>query len=378
VAAAIAPSRAFGQTRPKFQPKFDVIPVEVDNAASVVASFWRSGLGCLQPRPPLSAVGIDGFGCPNPFEQDPRNQGLVLAKSNHTFEPGTVGNSPGKAVAVLKGVKGAFLYELGYDLRKFGPQTSPNGSECTATSPRFEFQMADGTGVFIPCQEPSPDQQIVSTWWSRLRWPTAAALPSPPPIMACSMPVSSKSPCNIEISCYNPNGCGLNKRMKDVRIVHDVGPDSDGDAQFGVAILDNIDVNGRMKGSGPETRNGDEDEGQGRDKDGREFHYRDSPSHPAQSTFDFSDPLANINLVGVNGVRGIAYSVGPLGQPCVSFSGDGLVNGKAGYLYSFASCDLSALGSDLGTYSIAVTGPIGTLPYNQTGALTMGYVEIHK
>jgi hypothetical protein len=344
----------------------------------VVASFWRYGLGCPQPKPPLSTLGTDGFGCPNPFERDPRNEGLVLAKSNQTFEPGSIGTSPGKAVALIKGLKGTFLYELGYDLRKFGLQDSPNGSECTLTSPRYEFQMADGKGYFIPCQEPSPDQQVVSTWWSRLRWPTAAALPNPPPILACPMPVSSKSTCNVEISCYDPNGCGLNKRMKDVRIVHDVGPDSDGDAQFGVAILDNIDVNGRMKGSGPETRNGDEDEGQGRDKDGREFHYRDSPSHPAQSTFDFSDPLANINLVGVNGVRGIAYSVGPLGQPCVSFSGDGLVNGKAGYLYSFASCDLSALGSDLGTYSIAVTGPIGTLPYNQTGALTMGYVEIHK
>jgi len=27
---------------------------------------------------------------------------------------------------------------------------------------------------------------------------------------------------------------------------------------------------------------------------------------------------------------------------------------------------------------MTIAGPIGTLPYNQTGALTMGYVEIHK
>jgi hypothetical protein len=378
--AAVAPSRAFGQTTAssKFQPKFDVIPVEVNNSASIVAAFWRYGLGCPQPKPPLSTVGFDGFGCPNPFEQDPRNEGLVLAKSSQTFQPGTVGVSPGQAVALIKGLKGAYLFELGYDLRKFLDQNSANGSECTLTSPRFEFQMADGNRYFIPCQEPSVDQVVgMSSWWQRLRWPPAAGLPSAP-IMACPMPVSSKATCNVVISCDDPKGCGLSKRMQDVRIVHDVGPDSDGSAQFGVAIFDNIDVNGRLKGTGPGARNGDEDEGQGRDKDGREFHYRDSPSHPEQSTFDFTDAAANLSLVGVNGVRGIAYSVGPLGQPCVSFSGDGLVNGKTGYLYTFASCDLSSLGSDLGTYTLTVTGPIGTLPYNQTGALTMGYVAIHK
>ena len=155
-------------------------------------------------------------------------------------------------------------------------------------------------------------------------------------------------------------------------------PAPESQEQFGLAVLDNIDVNGRMKGSGPGQRNGDEDEGQGRDKDGREFYHLDSPSHPEQGKFEFHDPVANMNLVSANGVRGIAYSVGPLGQPCVSFSGDGVVNGNPGYLYTFASCDLSAVGSDLGTYSITVTGPIGTLPYNQTGALLMGNVDIHK
>jgi hypothetical protein len=370
--AAIAPSRAFGQTRPKFQPTFEVIPFEINNGAFVVASFWNYGIGCVRPNPPPGSPdpNFDGFGCPNPFESDPRNQGLLLAKSNQSA-------FPGKAAALIKGAKGSFLFELGYDLRKFLDQNSANGSECTLTSPRFEFQMADGSNVFIPCQLPTVDLGV-SAFWRRLRWAAADALPSTPPIVACRMPVSSKATCNVPISCPDPSGCGLDKRMKSLTLVHDVGPDSDGAAQFGVAIFDNIDVNGRLKGTGPEARRGDEDEGQGRDKDFREFHYRDSPSHPQESVFEFTDPGANVNLVGVNGVRGIAYSVGPLGQPCVSFSGDGLVNGKAGYLYTFGSCDLSGLGTDLGTYSMTITGPIGTLPYNQTGALTMGYVEIHK
>jgi hypothetical protein len=55
-----------------------------------------------------------------------------------------------------------------------------------------------------------------------------------------------------------------------------------------------------------------------------------------------------------------------------------VVNGSAGYLYTFVSCDLSAVGTDLGTYTIAVTGPLGTPPYSQTGSLLMGSVEIHK
>src|SRR4051812_19033647 len=87
----------------------------------------RRGILALWARLPPGPI---GFGCPNPFEQDPQNQGLVLAKSVQSADPG-------QAIAVLKGVKGTFLVELGYDLRKFGDQNAPNGSECTLTSPRF-------------------------------------------------------------------------------------------------------------------------------------------------------------------------------------------------------------------------------------------------
>ena len=191
---------------------------------------------------------------------------------------------PAKAIAVLKGVKGTFLVELGYDLRKLVDQNSPNGSECTLTSPRFEIQMADGNSFFIPCQLPTADESS-SAFWRRLRW--AAVDPAQPPVMACPMPVSKNATCNVPISCASPSGCGLDKRMQNVRIVQDVGPDSDGAAQFGLSVFDNIDVNGRLKGTGPGPRNGDEDEGQGRDNDGREFYHLDSPSHPEQGKIEF-------------------------------------------------------------------------------------------
>ena len=359
---AVASSAAFAQSTSAFQPRFDVIPVETDNGNGAVAAFWRYGLGC----PP----GPAGFGCPNPFEQDQKNQGLVLAKSVQSVDPA-------KAIAEIRGVKGTFLVELGYDLRKFGDQFSASGSECTGTSPRFEFQMADGSNFYIPCQLPTLDEEV-SLYWRRLRWAAADALSSPP-IMACPMPVTKGATCNVAISCSNPQGCGPDKRMQTLRIVQDVGPDSDNPStQFGLSVFDNIDVNGRLRGTGPGPRNGDEDEGQGRDANGRQFYHLDSPSHPEQGQFEFHDSAANFNLVGVNGVRGIAYSVGSLGQPCVSFSGDGLVNGNAGYVYSFLSCDLSAVGVGLGTYNITVTGPLGTLPYTQSAALVMGSVNIHK
>jgi hypothetical protein len=364
--AATAPSRAFGQTRSRFAPKFDVIPVEVDNGSFVVASFWRYGLGCL-----LAPPAGDGFGCPNQSESDQRNEGLLLLKSNQTaFQ--------GKATAQIKGVKGAFLFELGYDLRKASSiELSDQGSECNDNAPRFEIQMADNSNYYIPCQLPSDDQST-SLYWRRPRWGGAS------PLVACIGQGSPTAVCTTtEIGCADANGCGPDKRVVSLRLVMDVGGDdeqTDGFTaeQSGLSVLDNIDVNARLKGSAPAPRRGDEDEGQGRDKDGREFHFADSPSAPASSTFDFTDPGAGMSLVGANGVRGIAYSLGALGQPCVSFSGDALVNGKAGYLYTFASCDLSAVGLDLGTYNITVTGPIGTLPYSKTAALTMGYVAIHK
>jgi hypothetical protein len=361
-AAAGVPSLAFGQTGSPFQPRFEVVPVETDNGAGAVAAFWRYGLGC--------APGV-GFGCPTvptPPPPDPKNQGLILSKT-------VISADPAKAIAEIRGVKGTYLMELGYDLRKFLQQDHEVGSECTVTSPRFEITMADGSTFFIPCALPSDVSD--SLYWRRLLWDAAEAVPSPTPILACPMPVKKGASCNIPISCPNPSLCGLDKRMQSLRIVADQGPDSDGPSQFGLSVLDNIDVNGRLVGTGPGPRNGDEDEGQGRDKDGREFYHRDSPSHPEQGVFEFHDPVANFNLIGTGGVLGIAYSVGAIGQPCVSFSGNGIVNGGSTYHYTFLSCDLSAVGTDLGTYSITATGPLGTLPYTQTGSLVTGSVSIH-
>jgi len=206
-----------------------------------------------------------------------------MAKSNQTA-------FPGKAVAQIKGVKGAFLTELGYDLRKaVSIPLSDQGSACGDNAPRFEIQMADNSNFFIPCQLPTDDQST-SLYWRR---PALGWRGSPPGLhRAGESDGPSASPSRS--AAGNVNGCGLDKRVQSLKIVQDVGPDDEQQdpnrpEEFGVAIFDNIDVNGRLKGTAPEARHGDEDEGQGRDKDGREFHFRDSQSFPADSVFDFSD-----------------------------------------------------------------------------------------
>ena len=78
-----------------------------------------------------------------------------------------------------------------------------------------------------------------------------------------------------------------------------------------------------------------------------------------------------MNLQSVNGARSITYS-----GTCVSYAGDAVLNGNPGYLFTFEACDLSALGTGIGNFAIAVTGPAGFL-YQKSAILTSGSVSIH-
>jgi hypothetical protein len=54
-----------------------------------------------------------------------------------------------------------------------------------------------------------------------------------------------------------------------------------------------------------------------------------------------------------------------------------LVNGQPGYVFTFASCDLSSLPfGGIGNFSINVAGPLAFL-YQKTATLTSRYVSIH-
>jgi hypothetical protein len=156
-----------------------------------------------------------------------------------------------------------------------------------------------------------------------------------------------------------------------IEIIFDEGDDTCPD-NFGLAVLDNIDVNGALVGKGPEeNENSDEDRAHGDDGNGDSFKSEDSPSHPESSSLSYEDQSQGMKMQSVNGARSISYT-----GSCVSYAGDAVMNGSAGYLFTFQACSLSALGTGIGTFSLTVTGPPGYL-YQKSAALTSGYVSIH-
>jgi parallel beta-helix repeat protein len=115
----------------------------------------------------------------------------------------------------------------------------------------------------------------------------------------------------------------------------------------------------------------DEDEGGGEDSEHDQMKFEASQSQPSNGQMQYQDPSNGMNLQSVNGVASMTYN-----NTCVSFVGNALVNGQAGYLYTFTACDLSVLGTGIGTFSLMVTGPPGYL-YQKSEPLTSGYVSIH-
>jgi hypothetical protein len=115
----------------------------------------------------------------------------------------------------------------------------------------------------------------------------------------------------------------------------------------------------------------DEDEGEGGDKNNDDMNFNDSPSKPDTSSLEYNDPSKDIYLQSVNAARSITYN-----GPCVSFVGDALLSDNPGYVFAFAACDLSALGTGIGNFSIAITGPSGFL-YQKNAVLTSGSMHIH-
>jgi hypothetical protein len=162
------------------------------------------------------------------------------------------------------------------------------------------------------------------------------------------------------------------KTVKRLSIVFDEAQDSPPDF-FGLAVLDNIDVNGTLVGRGPsKPEDNDRDEGQGEDSDHDQTEFHDSPSRPESSNVSFQDQAQGVKLQSVNGARSVTYN-----GACVTLVGDALVNDEPGYLLTFAACNLSGpLGLGIGNLSIAVTGPTGVV-YQKSTALTSGYVAIH-
>jgi len=151
--------------------------------------------------------------------------GLLLNKNGPTPDCSSAG-------ATINGVKGMVVdatFELGFDFR--------NGGHCGAGAPRFNVQ-TDTNSYFVGCanapQAPAPQDPLE---WTRTR--------------------SILSTCGVE--CF-PGPIPVGARIKSIDIVFDEGTDTaNNDTQgVGLAVIDNIDINGKLitSGSGVEPGGG--------------------------------------------------------------------------------------------------------------------------
>jgi hypothetical protein len=198
-----------------------VKPFEYDPGhTTLVQAEWSGATGCPTGAATDSA-------CSTSDSSDHENDGLVLVKTGPT-------TTNAAAFAEVKGVKGTPLTELGYDIRKYGPGTSlgPNGSHCGAGAPRFNVQTTVDT-YFVGCSSPPPTTETPGQAWIRLRWGTGAANSVPAFSATTGLPAT------------------ITGNIESIYVVFDEGSDTGPDF-FGAAMLDNIDVNGVLGGTGPD------------------------------------------------------------------------------------------------------------------------------
>jgi hypothetical protein len=193
----------------------------------LVGAAWVPGIGCpthakvaTYPATTPTDTYTDAA-CPTGDANDKQNAGLVLAKTGPT-------TNNAQSFVEVKGLNGVTPTELGYDIRT-PDLTSARGSHCDAGAPMFQLVMQNGDTYDVGCNSPAPDSQQLGNGWVRLRWGVSAPLQG------------------------YLNGVTLQPitgKIKSVAIVfqegQDVGPDN-----FGLAVLDNIDVNKNLIGQGP-------------------------------------------------------------------------------------------------------------------------------
>jgi hypothetical protein len=205
---------------------FSVRAAESDPGRTyLVQAEWLRGVGC-----PTNARTYDGSthgtytdpACATGDKRDRKNEGLLLAKT------GPIANWA-SATAEIKGFKGRTLTELGWDIRKpNGDPGSPRGSHCDNGSPRWNITTKDGTLFFVGCRSPLP-VATAGAGFQRHRWGAGGA-----PLMASHGTTGVLT--NIE---------GM--KVKRLQLVFDDGQDTL-PTNFGLAVLDNIDVNGKIVG----------------------------------------------------------------------------------------------------------------------------------
>ena len=157
---------------------------------------------------------------------------MILAKTGPT-------SNNAESFVTLKDLKDVTPTELGYDLRKPGASVNdPRGSHCGAGSPLFQLEMKNGDVYYVGCNSPAPDSTTVGNGWLRLRWGGTAGT-----LMGYLNGVTLQP---------------ITGKIKNAYIVFQEGQDT-GPDNFGLAVLDNIDVNGVLVGDGHGGDHGDDD-----------------------------------------------------------------------------------------------------------------------
>lgn len=197
----------------------------------LITAEWIDGIGC--PTNARTAAGNaqqTAPGGPGPAYTDPacangntprdrKVQGLLLSKTGPTANFAS-------AQAIVKKPPRT-ITELGWDIRKPGPELGAGlrGSHCGAGAPRWNITTKSGQTVFIGCISPPATTQTPGVGFVRMRWGAST------PVVVGTTPTTLGA---LEV--------------KSLKIVFDEGYDS-GPSNFGLAVLDNIDVNGKLAGS---------------------------------------------------------------------------------------------------------------------------------
>lgn len=194
--------------------RLEASPFEFDPANTfLVQAEWLAGIGC----PTDASISHDGSittesfsdpACATGDPRDRRNEGLLLVKRGPTDNFAAAG-------VEIKGARGEIVTEVGYDIWKPDSLGEPAGSHCSNGAPRFDITpFGGGAATSIGCSSPAPVVLASGDGWLRLRWIIPAM------------------------------------KVESLSIVFDEGQDGDSD-NFGLAVLDNIDVNGTLVGAGP-------------------------------------------------------------------------------------------------------------------------------
>jgi hypothetical protein len=144
---------------------------------------------------------LDGYGVPVQSKKDPTSQGLVLTRNPSSSKIAIAG-------AVLKGAAGSQLSQLSFDLR--------SDSECSKQAPQFVVVTADEVVHRASCAS-GTIQQLSVAGWQRVSFDPANARQLSPAVAPGTA-------------------------VKTVALVMDQPVGS------GMAVLDNINVNGRYIG----------------------------------------------------------------------------------------------------------------------------------